>query len=214
MTLEPGPVPDGAGAVAAVVLAAGRSTRYAAAGGPGPTKLVADLRGEPLVRHVVRAALGAGLTPVVAVTGHARAAVEIALAGLEVVLTPNAAFAEGLATSLRCGLAAVPPAASGIVILLGDMPLVGVPVLRALAEAARANPGADAVVPVWRGRRGNPVLLGRTLFAAASRLTGDEGARRLLRDPRLRVVEVAMGDGSVRLDVDEPVDLARAGQGP
>lgn len=198
------------GAVAAVVLAAGRSSRYAAAGGTGPTKLVAPLRGEPLVRRVARAALDAGLAPVVAVTGHARADVEAALAGLAVSFAHNPHFAQGLSTSLRCGLAAVPPAATGVLVLLGDMPLVGAAVLRALVEAARGAPDADAVVPFWRGERGNPVLLGPGLFGAASRLAGDEGARRLLRDPRLRVVEVAMTDGAVRIDVDEPGDLDRA----
>ncbi len=193
--------------VAAVLLAAGRSTRYRAAGGTDPTKLVAAFRGEPLVRHAARAALAAGLAPVVAVTGQTPAAVERALAGLDVTLAHNAAFADGLATSLRCGLAAVPEDAPAAVVLLGDMPLVSPAVLRTLV-AAFAN--ADAVVPLWRGERGNPVLLGRGLFAAAAALTGDEGARRLLRDPSLRVVELDVEDEAVRLDVDEPADLARA----
>ncbi len=193
--------------VGAVVLAAGRSSRYRASGGGEPTKLVAVLRGEPIVRHVARAALEAGLGPVVVVTGHARADVELAVAGLAVERVHNPGFAEGLSTSLRRGLAALPTDVSGAVILLGDMPGVGAPTLRALIEAGR---GADAAVPVWRGERGNPVLLGRSLFAPAAGLTGDEGARRLLRDDRLRVVEVPVDDPAVRLDVDEVRDLASA----
>lgn len=194
--------------MAAVLLAAGRATRYAASGGSEPTKLVAAFRGEPLVRHAARAALQAGLRNVVAVTGHAHALVEDALAGLEVRCVHNPDFAGGLATSLARGLAALPLEVPGAVILLADMPLVGAPVLRALIATAEADPMADAAVPVWRGERGNPVLLRRSLFEAAARLTGDEGARRLLRDPRLRVAEVPLGDAAVRVDVDGTADLA------
>ena len=199
--------------VAGVVLAAGRSTRYRAAGGAAPSKLVALLQGEALVRHVARAALAASLDPVIVVTGHAGDDVRAVLAGLPVRFVHNRDYAEGLATSLRSGLAALPDNVDGALVLLGDMPLVGAATLQALVEEARRTPEADAVVPVYRGTRGNPVLLNRSLFAAAARLEGDEGARRLLRDPSLRIAEREITDEAVSLDIDDPAALSLAERG-
>lgn len=191
--------------VAALVLAAGRATRYRAAGGQAESKLVDLFAGEPLVRHAARAALGAGLAPVVVVTGHAAPAVRAALDGLPVCFVHNVDFSTGLSASLRAGLAALGEASTAAVVLLGDMPLVTPGLIDALVRGWGDVPGADAAVPVTaESGRGNPVLLARSVFAAAGRLTGDEGARRLLRDPALRVVEVPAPGAEARLDIDDP----------
>lgn len=197
--------------VAAIVLAAGRSSRYLAAGGAEATKLVADYRGEPLVRGVARAALAAHARPVVVVTGHARAEVEAALAGLPLALVHNPDFASGLASSLRTGVAALPADAAGAVVLLGDMPDIEARTIDRIVAAFAARRDALAAAPVFSGRRGNPVLLGRALFDAVARLDGDEGARRLLREAAPdRVAEIAFDDPAVTLDIDTPGDLAAA----
>lgn len=197
--------------IGAVVLAAGRSARFRAAGGLEPSKLVALLDGEPLVRHVARAALGSRARPVVVVTGHAREAVEQALADLPVVFAHNPAFASGLASSLQAGVAALPPGAGGALALLGDMPGVEAALLDRLIEAFAAHPRAIAAAPVHAGRRGNPVLLARALFPALAGLEGDEGARRLLREAEPgSVVEVPVDSDAVTLDIDTPDALAAA----
>jgi molybdenum cofactor cytidylyltransferase len=194
--------------VAALVLAAGRASRYRAAGGAAPTKLVADYRGQPLVRWAVLAALASRARPVVVVTGHARAEVEAALAGLDVRFAHNPDFAEGLSTSLRTGIAALGPDVVGAVALLGDMPDAAPTVIDALISSFAAEPGADAAVPVFEGRRGNPALLGRALFPRAAALTGDQGARGLLQglDPS-RLLAVPVADGGVGRDMDTPDDF-------
>ena len=192
--------------VAALVLAAGRASRYRAAGGAEPTKLVALYRGEPLVRWAVEAALASQARPVLVVTGHARAEVEAALAGFSVRFVHNPDFADGLSTSLRAGLAALSDEVAGAVVLLGDMPEASATVIDALIASFAAAPDAQAAVPVWEGQRGNPALLGRALFAAAAKLTGDEGARRLLEAARL--VNVPVSERGVGRDVDTPGDLA------
>lgn len=194
---------------AALILAAGRGARYAAAGGTEPTKLLALWRGWPLVRHVALAALGSRATPVILVTGHEGKAVARAVADLPLTRIHNARFADGLAGTLRVGLDALPPTRQGAVVLLADMPGVTSATIDALLDRASIGPAPDAVVPVRDGRRGNPVLLGRSLFAAAAALTGDTGARQLLRDPSLRVAEVAMGDDAVLHDIDLPEQLGR-----
>lgn len=194
---------------AAVVLAAGRGTRFRATGGTAPSKLVAAFAGAPLVRHAVEAALASQAEPVVVVTGHARQAIESALWGLPVTLAHNPHYATGLAGSLKAGIAALPTDAEGAVILLGDMPMVAATLIDRILAAAAATPAADAVVPVVTGRRGNPVFLSRTLFAAVAALEGDAGARHLLLDPALKVGEVAMEDDAAALDIDEAADLER-----
>jgi molybdenum cofactor cytidylyltransferase len=197
--------------IGAVVLAAGRSSRFRAEGGQEISKLVALLDGKPLVRHAAQAALFSRARPVVIVTGHAREAVEAALAGLPVAFAHNGDFASGLASSLKAGVAALPAHVAGALVLLGDMPRIEAATLDRLIGAFAARPLALAAAPVHAGRRANPVLLSRALFAALARLEGDEGARRLLSeaDPQ-RIVEVeAEGDG-VTLDIDTPEELAAA----
>ncbi len=195
----------------AVVLAAGASSRFRAEGGRETSKLVASLDGKPLARHVAEAALGSRARPVVVVTGHAREAVEAALAGLPVAFVHNADFASGLASSLHAGVAALPANVAGALILLGDMPRIQAATLDRLIEAFAARSDALAAAPVHAGRRGNPVLLSRALFPALARLTGDEGARRLLdeADP-LDLVEVEVEGDGVTLDIDTPGELAAA----
>lgn len=188
------------GTIAAVVLAAGKSSRM------GHFKLLADVGGEPMLARVVRAALASQARPVIVVVGNEAAAVERALAGLDVRFVHNADYAAGMSTSVRAGIAAVPQDCAGVLVLLGDMPEVGGGDLdRLIAVAA---PGR-IVVPVHDGVRGNPVLWPRSAFARMQALTGDVGAKRLLRDLAADVVEVALGTSGILEDVDTPEALAR-----
>jgi len=200
--------------VCAVVLAAGRSSRFRAMGGAEETKLVAKLDGKPVVRRVVEAALASRARPVIVVVGHARSAVEAALGGLPALLAPNPDYRTGIASSLRVGLAATPAEAQGAVVLLGDMPNVSARLIDDLIDAFESQPSARAVAPIEGGRRGNPILLTRRLFDEAMRLDGDEGARRLLTalDPR-EIVEIIARDSDVTFDIDIPDDLEAARRG-
>lgn len=196
--------------IAAIILAAGEASRFrAAAGEQGPqTKLVALHQGKPLVRHVAEAALTAGLAPVVAVTGHARDHVAQALSGLDLAHVQNDAYATGMASSLKAGMAALPSHVRGFVVLLGDMPLVSAALIRALVDAYLADPQADAIVPVLAGERGNPVLLSQRMAARIMQLSGDAGARKILQDPGLNIVEMPVADEAARIDIDTPQALA------
>jgi molybdenum cofactor cytidylyltransferase len=188
--------------IAAIILAAGRSTRFAG-DQPGTTKLVAELKGKPLVRHVADAAFASRAQPVIVVTGYAREAMHQALARLPITFVHNKDYATGLASSLRAGIAAVPHLAPGAIVLLGDMPLVTVDLIDQLVRRFEQSFGADAIVPVTEGRRGNPVLLARALFPALAKLTADEGARRLLQEPGIHVIEIAVsGDAAAAVDID------------
>ena len=195
--------------VGAVVLAAGWSSRYRAAGGTEPSKLVAEVFGEPIVRRVVEAALASRARPVTVVVGHARDAVEEALAGLPATIVYNADFATGIASSLRVGLSATPSDVAAALVLLGDMPNVDAALIDRLISAFEAAPHTRAVAPFQDARRGNPVLLARTMFEQAARLGGDEGARRLLSGlDASHIVEIDAAGSDASFDVDTPEDLA------
>ncbi|MGQ3354289.1 MAG: NTP transferase domain-containing protein [Phreatobacter sp.] len=195
--------------IAAIVLAAGRSTRMG-----GPNKLLAEIAGRPLVRHAAEAALGAGLAAVLVVTGHQEAAVRAALAGLPVRFVHNADFAEGLSTSLRSGIAALGEDIDGAVVLLGDMPRISSGLVGRLAAAFAPAEGRHIVVPVAGGRRGNPVLWGRRFFAELLKVSGDQGGRAVLAGAPEVVAEVPAETDDVHLDLDTPEALAAAGGRP
>ena len=192
--------------IAAIILAAGRASRFGA--GEGDSKALALLDGKPLARHVVEAALASQARPVLVVTGHAGAAVRAALAGLEVVFVDNPQAASGMASSLKAGVAALPAICHGALIALADMPRVRAATFDALIAAFMAEePQPGAVAPVFAGRRGNPVLLGRSLFGAVAGLDGDVGAKALLKDAHVR--EIVVDDPGVHIDVDTREALGR-----
>jgi molybdenum cofactor cytidylyltransferase len=191
--------------LAAIVLAAGRSTRM----GGGRNKLLEPLDGRPLVRHAVEAAIASGVSPVVVVTGHAADLVRSALEGLPVEFVHNERFAMGLSTSVVAGLAALPSHVAGTFIQLGDMPRVTAGHLKSLAAGFSPDDGRSVIVPVNGGKRGNPVLWGRTLFPAMREISGDSCARHLLGAHSEVVVEVDLATDAIFLDVDTPDALER-----
>jgi len=194
--------------VAAVILAAGRSSRFIEKTGGGPSKLLADVGGEAMIVRVVKAALASQARPVVVVVGHQQAEVRAALAGLAVTFVENPHYADGLSTSLKAGLAALPQEIDGALVQLGDMPSVPASALDLLIAAFNPLEGRAIVVPTAGGKRGNPVLWGRAFFDEMGRLQGDVGARHLIGTYPEAVAEVAMKDDGVLLDIDEPAALA------
>lgn len=188
--------------VGAVILAAGLGSRFRTV-----PKMLAPYDGTPMVRRAAEAALASRAGPVIAVLGTQAEGVRAALAGLDLAFVENPDPAAGLSTSLRAGLAALPPGTEAAVVLLGDMPRIGSAHIDALIAAyAGASPRPSAVVPVSGGRRGNPVLLDlHRLADALAGLTGDRGAGPILKG-RGDVLEVA-ADPAVLFDVDTPEAL-------
>jgi molybdenum cofactor cytidylyltransferase len=197
---EPGG--DGSGPIAAVVLAAGRSSRM------GRHKLLLPLGDRPVIAHVVAAACASNADPVLTVLGHEAERVRAALPPTRTRMVENFAYAEGMASSLRAGVAAVPAECAGALVLLGDQPLITAALLDRLIEVAQRAPDA-IVAAAYAGRRGSPVYFPRIDFAALEAVEGDEGGRSLLAQhpDRVRLVECA--DVGSALDVDTPEDFVR-----
>src|SRR5918997_1962522 len=182
--------------VAAIVLAAGRGTRF----GREP-KLLARLGGKPLVRRAVEAAVGSIADPVIVVTGHRADEIEASLQGFPIHIVHNASFAEGLSTSLKAGFAALPEEVKAAVILLGDMPLIDAGLIDTLVNRWRETGLPAALVPTLNGKRGNPVVLSRELESMVNGLSGDAGAGPGLRG-RAGVVEWPTTDPAILQDID------------
>ena len=183
------------------MLAAGRGVRF---GGHVPKALV-PLAGRPLGAYAVDAAMASGLAPVLVVVSDPQVDAALRRAG-PVTVVRNEAPERGISSSLQSALRALEPddGVDGVVVGLADQPLVGADAYRRVAHAY--DDGARLAVAVYDGVRGNPVLVGREHWAEALALTGDEGARVLLRRHGAREVPCdGTGDPT---DVDTPDALA------
>ncbi|BDG03194.1 nucleotidyltransferase family protein [Anaeromyxobacter oryzae] len=192
------------GCIGGVVLAAGRSVRL------GTPKQLLVLEGEALVRRAARAAVEAGLWPVVVVVGDHADEVRGALAGLPVATVANPQYETGMASSLRRGLARLTecaPDAAGVVVLACDQPRVSAEHVEALVEAQR-QAGKLVAASSYSGALGVPALFAAAVFPELLALEGDRGARGVVERDPARVCAVPLEGGE--LDVDTPEDWDRA----
>jgi 4-nitrophenyl phosphatase len=185
--------------VAAVVLAAGGSTRF------GECKQLLDWKGKTLLAHVSDLALQAGLDPVIVVLGCQAEETYSALKDRPVLRLTNHRWGEGMSTSVRTGLAAVPPQAEGALFLPCDQPRITAGLLRSIVDRFRET-RAGIVHPVHDDRRGTPVLFSRRLFPELSAVTGDEGGRRLIERYPEEVSTIKVEDPDVLVDIDTRED--------
>jgi molybdenum cofactor cytidylyltransferase len=192
-------MPADAGPVAGVVLAAGSSTRM------GRNKLLLRVDGEALVARAARRAAAAGLDPVLVVLGHEADRVGRELDGLSCRTVFNPDHGTGQASSLRAGVAAVPPQAGAAVVLLADMPRVTPDMVAALVERWRQT-GAVLVVSEYEGVQAPPTLYDRSLFPEIGALSADSAGRLMVRRHRAQAQAVAWPAERLA-DLDEPKDL-------
>ena len=209
------PEPAKAPVIAAFILAAGQSRRMGAL-----NKLLIEIEGKPMVRHVAETVLASRARPVVVVTGHEAERVEAALNGLDVHFAHNPNHAEGLSTSLKHGLDALPGELDGVLVCLGDMPALRPEHLNRLIASFNPIESRAICVPTVRGKRGNPVLFGAQFFTEMKAVEGDVGARHLIGTHADLVCEVPMDalaevresapdrQSAIHVDIDTPEALA------
>lgn len=186
---------------AAIILAAGRATRF------GANKLLTLLNGKPVLRHAVDAAIASAAAPVIVVTGHESEKINASLAQTVVELVYNSDFSTGLSSSLKCGIKAVPPNCDGAVVLLGDMPFVEATIIDQLITMFAPDTSRAIGVPVCRGEQGHPVLWGRQFFDEILALEGDRGAKALIARHNNLVYPLEVFSPGVHIDIDTPDDL-------
>ncbi len=188
--------------IAALVLAAGSSTRM------GSNKLLADLNGSPMIAQTVKRIAASSIDNITVVTGHQSESIGAALESMKVNLVHNSNFADGLATSLRAGVAALRNSCDAILVCLGDMPLIDPRDIDRMIAAFNPAEQRSIVVPVHGHSYGNPVLWGAEHFSALLACEGDRGARALLENYKDDVIEISVDTQSVVLDADTPEALA------
>jgi molybdenum cofactor cytidylyltransferase len=189
------------GRVAAVVLAAGSSTRL------GQPKQLAPIAGRPALSYTLDALRASRVERIVLVLGHAAEAVAAALDLAGVTVVRNDAYAEGQSTSVIAGVKSLGDDVDAALMVVGDQPLLAPTVVDAIIRAYEET-GGPFIVPVYGGEWGNPVLLACATWPLLDHLKGDTGARPILRKHMDMVLEVPV-PGSLLDDIDTPDDYAR-----
>lgn len=184
--------------ITALVPAAGMSRRL------GRNKLLLPFKGKPLIAHAVDTITASMVDEIIVVLGHEAVQVRAAIGKKRVRFVDNPDYQQGLGTSVRAGFAAVPGHATAIMIYLADQPLLEAGdvnfLIRAFAEASKIN--KSVVVPLFRGQRGNPVLVSSSHQAAILTMAGETGCRRVIKQNPDQVLTVEMETDHVVRDID------------
>jgi molybdenum cofactor cytidylyltransferase len=187
---------------AAIVLAAGASTRY------GQPKQLLPVGSKTMLRHVVDVVLASPVDQTIVVLGHRAGEIGATLKDTPVEIVTNDEWEAGLSASVQAGLGAVRPDVQAALFILADQPAITPEIIAALLERYRET-GAPIVVPTYRGKRGNPALFDRSLFAGLMKVRNDQGGRRLINMYGERTERVEVGSEAVLIDVDTEEDYKR-----
>jgi len=185
--------------IAGILLAAGTASRL------GRTKQLLPFRGSTLLGRAMENAAASNLDELIVVLGHDADKIMQSLdfSGMKTII--NQAYSKGQGTSLAKGLEAVSPSCAGALFLLADQPLVTPDIINCLIKAFQDS-AAPLVIPFYRGNRGNPVLVARSLFPRLLSLSGDTGARALFDEYKASIFKVAFDTDAVLVDVDTVQD--------
>jgi molybdenum cofactor cytidylyltransferase len=197
------PVKEAWGRVAAVVLAAGGSSRF------GSPKQLLPWKGKTLLEHVVDTALESSAQQVVVVLGHEASRIGALLGHRAAELVVNDNWAAGQSSSVRTGLQALPATCEACLFVVADQPNLTAMLLDQLLARYRRTL-ASIVAPVHHERRGNPVLFARSLFPELLQMQGDQGGRQVMGRHEHEVETVEVADESLFLDIDTVDDYERA----
>jgi molybdenum cofactor cytidylyltransferase len=190
--------------ISAIILAAGESRRM------GKTKLILDWRGKTILQHVLDTLRDSPVDEVVLVLGHEAERIRggIQAPGVKIVINPD--YREGMSTSLRLGILAADPDTQAFLVVLADQPGINPEIISELIQNFRqAFPGKNIVVPVFKGRRGHPVLFGSKYRGEILAVEGDVGGREILAEHPEDILTVEMDAEAVLVDIDTPEDYQR-----
>jgi molybdenum cofactor cytidylyltransferase len=193
--------PGGGGAVAGILLAAGTSSRM------GCNKMLFELHGESVLRGAVRRALAGGLSPLLVVLGHQAERAHQQLDGLACQTVINPEYDQGITSSLKAGVSALPSEAVAAMVMLADMPLVSAEMIAAMVARYRAT-RAPLVISDYEGVNAPPMLYDRGLFAELLAMTGGGCGREVVKRHRAEAA-VLPWPASALADLDVPEDYAR-----
>jgi molybdenum cofactor cytidylyltransferase len=208
-------VHEAASTVSAVVLAGGMSRRM------GVPKQLLRIEGKSLLEHTLANVRASAVHEIILVLGFAADEIEKEISPQGLKIARNESYQQGMGTSLRTGLAAVDTQSTAALIILADQPFVRPATLdrliefhgslkREIGKPESARP--QIVIPTYRGFRGNPVLLDRTVFPELRGLSGDVGCRAIFGDHTGGIYRLPVDDAGILLDIDSPEDLEKIDQ--
>ena len=189
--------------ICAIILAAGQSKRM------GSNKLLIQIDKKPLIRVIVDAVINSRVDKVIVVTGYQEKSVMNALNGMDLDFVFNEDYKKGMSSSIKAGLDYVPDGFDGVLICLGDMPLLTSKHINDLINPFNPNANRSIGVPIYYGKRGNPVLWSNKYLKDFTNLSGDIGAKGLIKKHHPNVYEVEFYDDAVQVDLDVKDDLKR-----
>ena len=181
--------------IAAIVLAAGKSTRMG-----DDNKLLLKFNDKAMVSHVIDQLKMSNIADIIVVTGNEYAEVRKAISQ-KVEFTHNPDFKKGLSTSVKAGISALHSVCDGVMVCLGDMPYISQSVYDEILSAFLEG---HIIVPKSHGKIGNPILFSKEFFDDFQTLEGDKGARGLLKKYSEKVIKVEVGTDSILEDIDTP----------
>lgn len=188
--------------ISAIVLAAGEAKRF------GQLKQLALIGEKTMLEHVLDAVRRSRAGDIVVVLGAGSDEIRRRVSFTRERIVVNPEYVSGLSSSLQAGLRALPQGADGALMVLADQPFVETATIDALiGEFVRKSP--EAVVPTFKGSRGNPVLLNRSVFDEVMALRGDTGFRTMLADPDRNILEVPVNDPGILRDIDTKEEFNR-----
>ena len=188
--------------IAGVILAAGEASRM------GRVKQLLPFRGKTVLQWVIDNAVASSLQRVVLVLGHRADLIEPLIAGEKVTVIKNGDYTTGQSSSVKAGMKALPAGTDAVLFLLGDQPLVAPETINRILDAYRTS-RSPIVLPVFNGKRGNPVLFSRETFPRLYALAGDSGARPFFEEYAGRIQQVQVNDPYIHFDVDTEEDYQR-----
>jgi molybdenum cofactor cytidylyltransferase len=195
--------------VTAIILAAGSSSRMGEL-----NKLNLELINKPVFCYALSAALGSKAKDIIIITGHEHDSIKAFIdqafsTQKNITLVYNPDYKTGMASSIRCGIAATQATCDGAMILLADMPLINHQHINTLIEAFAPTSPTNIVAPYCNNKRGNPVLWAKCYFKKLLSISGDRGAKEMLQANQAHIKAVALDDEAIFMDIDTPIDLEK-----
>ncbi len=191
--------------IAAILLAAGESKRM------GAFKQLLPIAGKTFIEQCADTLLASRVDEVIVVTGHRGAEVQGQLRNRPVKFAHNADYRKGMSGSIQCGLAAVSASAQAVLLALGDQPLVQPDTINRLLAVYRQT-RACIVAPVYRGKRGHPIILDMGLREEILQLDADQGLKQVVHAHLAQIQHVMVDSEAVLVDFDLPEEYARLSQ--
>ena len=186
--------------VAAIVLAAGQSTRMGT-----DNKLLTELKSKTLLHHVLLNLQQSMVSDVIVITGHESEIVKSSIDNFDVQCIENDQYTQGLSTSIKCGIENLTEHTEAVLICHGDMPFVSTGIINKIVNAYIDS--SKIVLPVYLGQKGNPLLWPKSYFRELSQLSGDVGAKQILAKHKDAVIHLEVDNFGVLLDIDDSQTL-------